>query len=193
MNRLLAYLAPDLQEVEDFVALTEAEIPEFNSVNSATVVILDDQFIDTASLRAVRRYESMLKIQANPTTEDLNFRRLRIKNRLSTKPPFTIRWLQSQLNRLVGEGMTIVSIDHDNYILYVTTNLNNANLFREVQHTIQTVKPANMVYQQNTSLQNRISIKHKTTKRDINYQYKLDGSWILGENPFAILGPEVKL
>lgn len=193
MNRLLAYLPPELQEVEDFIVLTESEIPELDAVNSASTVILNDRFVDTASLQAVRRYEAILKIQANPTTEDLDFRRKRIKNRMSTKPPFTVRWLQEQLDRLVGAGMAVVTVDAENFILFVTTNLENANLFREVQHTVQTIKPANMVYQQNTSLNHKIGIKHRTTKQDIIWNYKLDGSWELGEKPFSTLGPEVKL
>lgn len=193
MNRLIEYLPPDLQEVEDFQALTEAEVPEIDAATSATDLMLDNQFASTASIQAVRRFESILRIQANPAVEDLDFRRKRIINRLSTKAPFTVRWLQGQLNRLVGAGMTVVSVDHNEYTLYVTTNIENANLFREVQHTVEVVKPANLIYKQNTSLKHRIGIKHTTKARTIGWNYKLDGSWKLGEKPFATLGPEVTL
>lgn len=193
MNRLLEYLPEVLREIDDFKALTDAEIPEMDNLSSAIQKYIDDQFVMTASVDGIRRREKMLRIQADPANEPLDFRRKRIINRQSTKPPFTIRWLQEQLDRLIGPGMAVVSQDVDQFILYVTTNIENANLFKEVQHTVQTVKPANMVYQQNTSLNHRIGIKHTTKRRTVAWNYKLDGSWNLGEKTFADLGPEVTL
>ncbi|CAM4468965.1 putative phage tail protein [Paenibacillus xylanexedens] len=193
MNRLLEYLPEVLREIDDFKALTDAEIPEMDNLSAAIQKYIDDQFVMTASVDGIRRREKMLRIQADPANEPLDFRRKRIINRQSTKPPFTIRWLQEQLDRLIGPGMAVVSQDVDQFILYVTTNIENANLFKEVQHTVKTVKPANMVYQQNTSLNHRIGIKHTTKRRTVAWNYKLNDSWKLGEKPFATLGPEVTL
>ncbi|MFJ2042255.1 putative phage tail protein [Paenibacillus taichungensis] len=193
MNRLLEYLPEVLREIDDFKALTDAEIPEMDSLSAVIQKYIDDQFVMTASVEGIRRREKMLRIQADPAIEPLEFRRKRIINRQSTKPPFTIRWLQEQLDRLIGPGMAVVSVDVQQFILYVTTNIENANLFKEVQHTVQTVKPANLVYQQNTSLNHRISIKHTTKRRTVAWNYSLDGGWNLGEKPFATLGPEVTL
>ncbi|MMZ66416.1 hypothetical protein D1872_289140 [compost metagenome] len=88
--------------------------------------------------------------------------------------------------------MTIVSVDVENFILYVTTNIENANIFKEVLHTIQTVKPANLVYQQNTSLNDTIGLEEHISKQEITWNYKL-GSWKLGEKPFWSLGTEVRI
>ncbi|WP_145333359.1 putative phage tail protein [Paenibacillus xylanexedens] len=193
MNRLLDYLPEVLREIDDFKALTDAEVPEMDALSDAIQNYMDDQFVMTASVNGIRRREKILKIQADPSTEPLEFRRRRIINRQSTKPPFTIRWLQEQLDRLIGPGMAVVSVDVQQFILYVTTNIENANLFKEVQYTVRSVKPANLVYQQNTSLNHRIGIEHTTKKRNVSWNYKLDGSWKLGEKPFATLGPEVTL
>ncbi|MCM3131911.1 YmfQ family protein [Paenibacillus polysaccharolyticus] len=193
MNRLLDYLPEVLREIDDFKALTDAEVPELDALSDAIQNYMDDQFVMTASVNGIRRREKILKIQADPSTEPLEFRRRRIINRQSTKPPFTIRWLQEQLDRLIGPGMAVVSVDVQQFILYVTTNIENANLFKEVQYTVRSVKPANLVYQQNTSLNHRIGIEHTTKKRNVAWNYKLDGSWKLGEKPFATLGPEVTL
>lgn len=193
MNRLLEYLPEVLREIDDFKALTDAEVPEMDVLSDAIQSYMDDQFVMTASVNGIRRREKILKIQADPSTEPLEFRRRRIINRQSTKPPFTIRWLQEQLDRLIGPGMAVVSVDVQQFILYVTTNIENANLFKEVQYTVRSVKPANLVYQQNTSLNHRIGIEHTTKRRMVSWNYKLDGSWKLGEKPFATLGPEVTL
>ncbi|MGO4786960.1 putative phage tail protein [Paenibacillus sp. 2KB_20] len=190
-DRILPYLPEYYQEFLEFKELDQTEDIELDQLETAVQQLFDDQFVMRASLQAIKRRELMLGIQANPTTETIDFRRQRILNRYQTKPPFTVRWLQEQLDRLVGQGMTIVSVDVDNFILYVTTNIENANVFREVQHTIQTIKPANMVYQQNTSLNDVIDLKERIVKQDITWNYKLDGSWKLGEKPFATLGTEV--
>lgn len=174
-------------------SLLMAQEIELDNIAAGVLRQRNDMFIMTASSTSIRRREKMLRIQADPSKESLDFRRRRIINRQSTKPPFTHRWLQAQLDRLIGPGMAVVSVNPAEFLLMVTTNIENANLFKEVQHTIQTVKPANMVYQQSTSLQHRIAVKHTTVKRDVSWNYKLDGSWKLGEKPFADLGPEVTL
>jgi hypothetical protein len=76
-----------------------------------------------------------------------------------------------------------------NYVLYVTTNIQTATVFREVQHTIRIIKPANLIYQQETSTAATIGLKAHISKQDITWNYKL-GSWQLGAQPFATLGPE---
>lgn len=191
-NRILPYLPEYYGGIVDFVEIANTEDIELDNMDTAINQLFDDRFVMTSSIQAIKRREQMLGIQADPSKESLEFRRLRIMNRYQTKPPFTIRWLQEQLDRLVGPGMTIVSVDVENFILYVTTNIENANVFKEVQHTIQTVKPANLIYQQNTSLSDVIAFKERISKQDITWNYKL-GSWKLGEKPFSSLGPEVRI
>jgi hypothetical protein len=190
-ERILTYLPPFYRDIFDFVKLAEAESVELDSLEAAVQRLFDDQFAMTASADAVKRRERMLGIQADLQSESLDFRRKRLVNRYSTKPPFTLRYLQEQLDALVGKGMTIVSVDPQNFILYVTTNIENANVFKEVQHTIETIKPANLLYQQNTSLSDDIVFEEHISAQSISWNYKLDGSWKLGEKPFATLGPEV--
>ncbi|GJM70253.1 hypothetical protein HMSSN036_24690 [Paenibacillus macerans] len=135
----------------------------------------------------------MLGIQADPTRETMEFRRRRILNRYQTKPPFTVRYLQRQLDALVGKGMTIASVDYANRVLTVTANVDNASVFKEVLYTIETTKPANMVYQQNTALQDVIGLEEHISMREMTWNYGLDGLWKLGEKPFVSFGPEVPI
>ena len=192
MNRLLEYLPTIYHEVLDFVELTDSESQEVVSVESAIQQLLNDQFVDAASESAIRRRERILGIQADPNTETLDFRRKRLINRYSTKPPFTVRYLQRQLDSLVGAGLTIVSVDPQQFLLTVTTNIDNASIFKEVERTIQVVKPANLVYQQQTSLQDTIELRERIkAQKVLSWNYRLDGSWTLGNEPFANLGMEV--
>ena len=191
MNRLLEYLPEIYHDVIDFVELTDTESVEIISVEQAINTLFDNQFITTADEQSIKRREKILGIQADPTTESLEFRRKRLINRYSTKPPFTVRYLQERLDFLVGKGLTIVEADPLTFTLTVITNIDNAALFKEVERTIKVIKPANMLYQQQTSLQSVIGLQEHIKTRSISWNYKLDGSWKLGEKPFADLGPEV--
>lgn len=189
-NRILKYLPEIYREVEDYKDISLSESAEFDLVDDAIQQSFDDQYVLTSDESAIRRREKMLGIQADPTTESLQFRKRRILNRYQTKPPFTIRYLQYQLDNLVGPGMTIVSVDVQEFILYVTANIDDAPVFKEVQHTVEMVKPANLIYQQNTSLNNIIWLEEHIKKQDITWNYNLDGTWQLGEKPFSSLGAE---
>jgi len=190
-ERILTHLPDYYRLIEDFDELDNTETIELDTLQGAVDQLFDDQFVMTAGLPAIKRREQMLGIQADPTTETLDFRRRRILNRYQTKPPFTIRYLQQQLDNLVGPGMTIASVDVQAFVLTVTANIDNASVFKEVQHTVETIKPANLIYQQNTSLREAIGIAERISMKGITWNYKLDGSWRLGKKPFATLGPEV--
>ncbi|WP_330163262.1 putative phage tail protein [Paenibacillus woosongensis] len=190
MNRIMQYLPVLYHDVVDFVELTETESQEWISVEKAINQLLDDQFVVSASMQAIKRREKILGIQADPATETLEFRRKRLINRYSTKPPFTVRYLQRQLDFLVGAGLTIVSVDPQAFMLTVTTNLDDAAVFKEVEHTVKVLKPANMIYQQQTSLGDVIGLEERITGKEIDWNYKL-GEWKLGGKPFADFGPEV--
>ncbi|MGE7718054.1 putative phage tail protein [Priestia megaterium] len=192
-DRILIHLPEYYGDIEDFEELAGTETIELTLMEGAVDQLFDDQFVETSGLQAIKRRELMLGIQADPTTETLEFRRRRILNRYQTKPPFTIRYLQQQLDMLVGPGMTIVSVDYENRLLTVTANIDNASVFREVLHTIETIKPANMVYQQNTALEGGIVLEEHISMQEMVWNYKLDGSWQLGEKPFVSFKPEVPI
>lgn len=192
-DRILIHLPAFYGDIEDFIRLAETETIELDLAQGAIGQLFDDQFVETSTLLAIKRREQMLGIQADPTRETMEFRRRRILNRYQTKPPFTVRYLQRQLDALVGKGMTIASVDYANRVLTVTANVDNASVFKEVLYTIETTKPANMVYQQNTALQDVIGLEEHISMREMTWNYRLDGLWKLGEKPFVSFGPEVPI
>ncbi|MCM3040737.1 YmfQ family protein [Paenibacillus motobuensis] len=191
MNRLLEYLPQYYHDILDFRELTETETPEVLSVEQAMERLLQDQFVLTASEQAIKRREKMLGIQADPKAETLDFRRKRLINRYSTKPPFTVRYLQQRLDFLVGAGMVIISVDPQSFTLTVTASMENASVFKEVEHTIRVVKPVNLVYQQQTGLEDELLLSEHISKRNVTWNYRLDWGWLLGSKAFAELGAEV--
>lgn len=188
-NRISKYWQVIFQNIEEYQQIANTETIELDRLEAAIQQVLDNAFVLTSDEQSIKRREKELNIQADTSTETLDFRKQRILNRYQTHPPFTLRWLQRQLDRLVGEGMTIVSVDYANRILFVTANIDDAPVFNEVQHLVETVKPANMIYQQLTSVRDVIGLEERIKKQDVIWNYVL-GSWNLGQKPFADLGPE---
>lgn len=191
MAKLMSYLPSIYHDIEEFVALTDTQDVELDGVKQATQAFFDNQFVMSANEQSVKRREQMLGIRADITTESLDFRRARLVNRYSTKPPFTIRYLQQRLDFLVGVGRTNASVDVQNFRLSVTAAIRDAAVFREVEHTIKTMIPANLVYQQETALNGKIGLKEQISARHLTRQARLSTTWKLGSTTFATEGPEV--
>lgn len=192
-DRILKYWPEIYQEIDDFIALANVESSEVEDLDKAVQQLFDDQFVMTSSPQAIERREKMLKIQADPSTESLEFRKKRILNRYQTKPPFTIRWLQRQLNELVGAGLVIVNVDVQNFILYVKADIDDAAVFKEVNHTVLTVKPANLIYNQQTQINEGITLQENIYKSSLERKTGLSTTWQLGISPFAVRSEEVQV
>jgi hypothetical protein len=191
MNRIMQYWPEFYQDIKDFVELDGTEDAELQLMEDAIERLLDNQFVLTSDEQSIKRRERMLKIQADPIIEALDFRKKRILNRYQTKPPFTIRYLQERLDFLVGANRGIAEIDVHNFILTVTTAIEDAPIFREVERTIYTIKPANVIYQQRTAVEDAIELEEHISLHNMDYKTRLSTMWRLGVVPFVNLGPEV--
>jgi hypothetical protein len=189
----MSYLPELYQDIKDFVELTDTEDVELDTLAAAIDQLLDDQFIMTSGLDAIKRREKQLNIKADPATETLDFRRIRLINRYSTKPPFTIRYLQNRLDFLVGAGKATVEVDVQNFILKVTVDIPDAAIFREMEYTIKSVKPANLIYIQSTALGANIALQESIFKIGLTRMTNLGTTWKLGQTPFAVRGQEVQV
>lgn len=192
-DRILKYWPSFYQDVVDFKALADVEATELDDLDKAIQQSFDDEFVMTSGPQGIERREKMLGIQADPSTESLDFRRKRILNRYQTKPPFTIRWLQRQLNELVGAGLVIVNVDVQNFILYVKADIDDAAVFKEVNRTVLTVKPANLIYNQQTEINEGITLQENIYKSSLERKTGLSTTWQLGISPFAMRGEEVRV
>ncbi|WP_067843576.1 putative phage tail protein [Amphibacillus sediminis] len=192
MNRVMNYLPGYYRNFAEFIQLSKAQTAELDRLTEECDRLLDNQFVTTADERSISRRERMLAIRPNREQETLDERKLRILNRYQTKPPFTIRYLQQQLDFLLGANRSMVAVDSDQYLLTVTTSIDDAFLFKEMEYTISTIKPANLLYQQETSLVDRIVVKEIGKKQSLTRATKL-GRWRLGQTPFATREEEVIL
>lgn len=175
---------PFLLEFREFNAVYTVLNKEFQLLQESRERVLDNFFIDTMDEESILHMEKMLNILSNPTTESLEFRRERVKNRFLIAPPFSVRYLRNQLDSAIGAGNYTLTIDHENYTIYLKSPANDQHWADEIHFTVNKVKPANMVYVNIPVLTSSILVSESKQKFDLSYNYQL-GGWSLGERPFA--------
>ena len=143
-------------------------------------------FVLTADESGIVLFEEMLNIVANSKSEDLEFRRQRIMNRLSMSPPFTFRFLKQKLDEIIGVGAYSVYIDFPNYTLYVESSAADQNWYSEIEFTINRIKPCNLVFINVPYTAVAINLSEEISYAQKTWKYRL-GSWKLRDFPFATL------
>lgn len=183
-TELCKLLPPWYREVLDYQALCQAEQPVFQDIKAQIRAVLDNFFPQTMDVSAVEQWEEMLNIRANPDAETLDFRRQRIINRISTRPPFTLPFLYNKLDELVGKGVWSVSIDYPGYTIYIERTARSMNYTLELEWTINHIKPAHMAYVSRPYIDAVVAVAERVSYIPVGWNYRL-GSWKLGELPFS--------
>lgn len=142
MGRLPDYY----KNIEQFKQITNTDDEEFKLLKSQIDKDLNNAFIMKADATSITIFEREIGIFADPTTETLDFRRKRLINRYTTKPPFTIRWLENQVTTLLGNDLLGVWRDDDVEILYIHINISSYAVLKEFETTIEAVLPLSMQY-----------------------------------------------
>lgn len=101
-RKLIDYLPPVLKSVSELVALYDAQQPEIEKAWSALRLIMDNQFIDTATEYGVTVWEKELNIIPSDT-DTLEERKHRIKTAWVYGVVYTYNWLSKWLESFCGE------------------------------------------------------------------------------------------
>ena len=185
--RLIDLLPTWYADVLDYQAICEAEQPMFDDIQAAAAQMLLNMGWLTMDIDAVKLWESALQIMPDPTIESLDFRRFRILNRISTKPPYTKRFLEQKLDEMIGEGLWSLDIDYANYTIYIESNAQDQAYSQEVEFTVNHVKPAHIAYVHRGVIIKDVLVNEGITAGEWgDWNYKL-GSWQLGLLPFRDL------
>ena len=182
--RLIDLLPDWYAEVLDYQAICEAEQPMFDDAQAAAAQLLLNLNFLTMDLASVELWERALQIVPNPDTESLDFRRVRALNRISTKPPYTERFLEGRLDELVGPGLWSVQVDYPGYTLYIERTAQEMNYTLELEWTINHIKPAHMAYVSRPYTAAGVAVVERVSYVPGTWNYVL-GSWQLGEEPFS--------
>ncbi len=185
-----------LSNVREYIPDIYNNVDEFNEILDAQESLKalfiqhsndveNNQFIATLTLEGVIAYERLLNIVPNPAAESLDFRRSRVKNRLTTMPPFTKNFLYDKLNDIIGKDKFSMYVDYENYTLYIESSAVNQNWFIETQITINSIKPANVVFINKPLISDYVLLSEQIGLTGIIYNYRLGTTWILGKTSFS--------
>ena len=183
LNSFLPTVYDSIVEMNDIM---NAEEKEMDMARRELYSAFSNTFVLTADESGVIMFEKMLNIIANPQTEDLEFRRQRIINRLSMKPPFTFRFLKQRLDEIIGVNAWRGYIDYESYTLYVESSATNQNWYSEMEFTVSRLKPCNLVFINVPLTAMGMNLSEEISYTELNWKYRL-GSWRLGQHPFALI------
>lgn len=184
---MLKLLPPWYREILDYQEICQTEEAQLEALAGEITSVADNFFFQTMDLSAIEMWENIFHIVPNPQTEDVEFRRYRVLNRITTKPPYTLGFLYQKLDELIGPGLWEVNVDYPNYTLYIESSAQNQNYAQEVAFTINRIKPAHIVYVNTPFIQSGLLLSEQIERLIRTYNYKL-GSWALGQLPFATDG-----
>ena len=190
-RQLNSYVPSYYRKVDEMDALMEVEQSIVDEYQVNMLRAFQNTFVLTADILGIELFETMFSIVANPATEDLEFRRQRILNRMTTSPPFTLRFLKQKLDAIIGKGRWKVTVDYANYTLYIEASAVNQNWYTELEFTINQIKPCNIVFINRPRTDLSLSMTEEISYKTMKWNYIL-GSWLLGRLPFATVeGAEV--
>lgn len=143
-KKLQDYLAPILLRTREFPLLCQGEQPEFDALAAGVTEVLNSQFVMTAPLRGIERYEKIFELTAQ-NTATLDERRFTVLSEMNAQLPYTVRSLRRMLTALCGEDGYSLEIDNDSYELLVRVPVQERNKLQAVRDMLCAVVPANMV------------------------------------------------
>lgn len=175
---------PWYREVLDYQEICQSEEAQLELLAQSISAIADNFFFQSMDESTVSSWEQIFSIIPNPQTETLDFRRSRLINRISTKPPFTLGFLYQKLDLLIGAGNYIVDVDYPNYTLYVKSSAQNQPYAQEISVTMNTIKPCHIVYVNMPYLASYMTLDETVSLAELVWNYRLN-YWGLGQLPFT--------
>ena len=133
------------QDILEYQELCQTETQQFTAFLNSMEAVANNFFFQTMDVSAVSTWEQIFKIVPNPETETLEFRRARLINRISIRPPFTLGFLYRKLDEIIGAGKWKVDLDYLNYALYIEAEPCNKNGWNELTILLNMIKPAHIM------------------------------------------------
>lgn len=180
---LLEQLPLWYRDILDYQEICTTEQEEFDLLAAEIRAVADNFFFQTMGLDGVEMWEQIFRITPDPTTEDLEFRRFRVLNRISSRAPYTMNFLRQKLDEFIGSGNWTVRMDYPNYTLYVEASAENQMYATELLITIGRIKPAHIAFINTPIVQSELAMTEEIAESQSRWNYRL-GTWALFSVPF---------
>ena len=188
---LKSYLPIVYDGIVEVEAQQDALSYEINKLHGTYEQALMDQFVQHASLKAIRYYENIFHIVADPSTESLQFRRERVLSRMKIlTPPYTYWYFRMMMDGFLGKDKYKLSVDNDNITITLESSSDDSLWYHEIQVSITAVKPCNMIFINRPRIFEKLLTNEEIYSTTSIRNYTLDGNWMLGLRPFILIGKE---
>ena len=163
----MSYLPPFYGDIREFRELAKTVNEELSLLKREINFVLGEQFIQTAE-KTLKWREAEFGIVAN-SNETLQFRRERLIERKSRKPPITLRSLRDRLNVYIGTTEAEIERVPGEYAFVIRIPAVDGFKYKDIQQLIEQLKPANMEYIQNPFGLESVRITETSTEKKISY------------------------
>lgn len=161
------YLPELYKEIREFQEIANTVNAEFDLLKQTIKSVLNEQFTQTA-VQTLKDRENEYHIEAN-SNESLEFRRSRLIERKSRKPPITVTSLRERLNSLIGTTEALVELIPNEYAFVIRIPAVDAFKFKDIQQIVEHLKPAIMEYIQKPFTLESVRIVETSTEIKIVY------------------------
>ena len=138
------YLPLFFRQIREFDKLSDAEQPEFDTLEVNLKAAENNQFIRTLDANGCARWESMLGITPldTATIED---RRFAILTMYQEELPYTWRSLINRLNVMLGSSNYLMTENREAWTLTVKVLLTRKHQINEVIKMLEEIVPCNII------------------------------------------------
>jgi hypothetical protein len=142
--KILENMHPLLVEVDEIKAIAQVEDPILSETWCLINGAFNNQFVQTADIYGIERYEEMLKLKVSDT-DTLETRRFRIMSRFQEQAPYTWRVLHTILDSLLGADKYVIDRDVATKTVTVGLELTVGRQFNVVLELLERITPQNMI------------------------------------------------
>lgn len=148
-SKMLSHLPAILRDNAEYNTIFSAQASELDTIAALLDKALADQYLDTATITAIRRWEAMLGLRPDTLAETLDQRRSRIRAKLLERLPFTIRTLREKIAAILNGIPFDITIDYNRYQLDLSIEsqkLLDDFYYQQIDDALQVMLPANLIH-----------------------------------------------
>lgn len=134
-----------LKPIKDLKALCNQYGVELERLYSNISEMLNDQFISTASVDIISKWEERLQIVPK-ATDTLEERRFRVLTKINDKPPYTFKYVENKLAELCGRDNFRLILDPNLYSLSVQLSNDSISNTETIVKWLEQLIPANIIF-----------------------------------------------
>ena len=189
LNKIIKNYPNFERKILEFKKIAGAEDMFISDADFERQRVLANQFVLTADANGLSMFENLYGIIPQ-STDSLELRRERILIRIQLQPPYTVKFLKLQLDKIIGKGQYELDIDYDKFEISIGSVAKNQTYAQEISIIMGKILPCNMRYITTPLVLAKMLLGETDFLINIIQNYRLGTTWNLGQKPFASRGDE---